>query len=380
MRCSSYEAIQKAFETNVLDLQTAKDAGRRVVGQFCLYSPSEIALAAGAIPVSLCGTRNDAIPAAETMLPRSLCPLIKSSFGFAVNDSCPYLAAADLVVADTTCDGKKKMFELLAAYKPMAVLQLPQIQNDDALAYWRGEFVKLVERMEQEFDVVITKNGLREAIRLMNRERLALKAVMDLAQRRPSPISGMEMLEIGFKTSFFPDKEKGIRLLHAVAEEMTARADAGEAVCSPDAPRILLTGVPVGMGSHKVVQLLEECGASVVCLDNCSAYKKTRLLMDETGDPLTVLAKRYLHVPCAVMSPNPNRYEALRTMADDFSVDAVVDLVWQGCQPYAVESWTVKKWVREELNKPFLQIETDYSDADSEQIKVRLEAFLEMIG
>lgn len=379
MQCDSFERIVTAFEQNVLRLQEAKDAGKRVVGQFCLYSPSEIAIAAGAIPVSLCGTRNDSIPTAEEVLPRSLCPLIKSSFGFALKDSCAYLSASDIVVADTTCDGKKKMYELLCEFKPMALLQLPQIQDSSALQYWRDQFAGLVNRLEKEFDVTITEEQLRDAMDLMNRERLALKAVMDLAKRKPSPISGVDMVEICFKTSFFPDKEKGIAMLLELAEEVGNLADMGLACAGETAPRILLTGVPVGLGSHKVVRLIEECGGSVVCLDNCSGYKKTRVMMDESGDPLTIMAERYLNVPCSVMSPNPNRYDALKEMATDFSVDAIVDLTWQGCQTYAVESWSLKKYVQDTLQLPFLQIETDYSETDTEQLKVRIEAFLEML-
>ena len=379
MKCASFDRITTAFERNVLNLTEAKEQGKKVVGQFCLYTPSEIAIAAGAIPVSLCGTRNDSIPAAEEILPRSLCPLIKSSFGFALKDSCPYLSAADIVVADTTCDGKKKMYELLAEHKPMALLQLPQIQDNDALAYWRKQFEYLVRRLEQEFDVSITDDKLREAMILMNRERMALKAVMDLAQRKPSPITGVELVEIGFKTSFFPDKEKGIAMLLDLAEELAQLADAGETGRDADAPRILVTGVPIGLGSHKVVRLIEECGGSVVCLDNCSSYKKTRVMMDESADPLTAMAERYLSVPCSVMSPNPNRYTALAEMTEDFFVDAVIDLTWQGCQTYAVESWSLKKYVQGTLGKPFMQIETDYSETDNEQLKVRIEAFLEML-
>ena len=67
-------------------------------------------------------------------------------------------------------------------------------------------------------------------------------------------------------------------------------------------------------------------------------------------------------------------------LARDFAVDAGVDLTWQGCQPYDVESWSVKKFVREELGLPFLQVVTDYSGTDTEQLKVRLEAFLEMLA
>ena len=379
MKCASFDRITSAFEKNVMNLNEAKENGKKVVGQFCLYTPSEIAIAAGAIPVSLCGTRNDSIPAAEEILPRSLCPLIKSSFGFALKDSCAYLSASDIVVADTTCDGKKKMYELLSGFKPMVLLQLPQIQNGDALQYWRGQFEGLVRRLEEAFKVSITDDKLREAIKLMNRERMALKAVMDLAQRRPSPITGVELVEIAFKTSFFPDKEKGIAMLLDLAEDLAGLADAGQVPGNPDAPRILLTGVPVGLGSHKVVRLIEECGGSVVCLDSCSAYKKTRVMMDENLDPLTVMAERYLNVPCAVMSPNPNRYAAIAEMAADFSADAIIDLTWQGCQTYAVESWSLKKYVQGTLNKPFMQIETDYSETDSEQLKVRIEAFLEML-
>lgn len=72
-------------------------------------------------------------------------------------------------------------------------------------------------------------------------------------------------------------------------------------------------------------------------------------------------------------------FSILRHLVKDFSAHAVVDLTWQGCQTYDVESFSLKKFVREELNLPFLQVITDYSPADTEQLKVHIEAFLEMI-
>lgn len=376
MTYSSIERFKDITDRNVLALQEAKQAGVKVVGQYCIYSPLEIALAAGAVPVSLCGTKNDSIPPAESILPRSLCPLIKSSFGFALEDSCPYLAASDIVIADTTCDGKKKMFELLAERKSMFILQLPQIQNEPALAYWKGQYERLIQELSQRFGVTIGKKELKEAIARANRFRRALKSVLDLAKRKPSPLSGMQLMEIAHRASFVPDWDRATELLEDIAREIGA---SGESPFAASAPRILLTGVPVGLGSHKVVKLLEDCGASVVCLDNCSCYKKVRLMIDENADPLDALASRYLDTPCSVMSPNPNRYAALRELSSEFGVDAVIDLTWQDCQTYDVESWSVKRFVREELHLPFLQIVTDYSPADTEQLKVRVEAFLEML-
>lgn len=377
MPCESLEKFNAVTDRNVLALQEAKSAGKKVVGQYCIYSPLEIALAAEAIPVSLCGTKNDSIAAAETMLPRVLCPLIKSSFGFALQDSCPYLAASDIVVADATCDGKKKMYELLNHYKPVMLLQLPQIQDEDAARYWRGQFAALVARLEKDFNVSITEEKLRDAIRLTNRLRRALKNVLDLARRKPSPLSGMDILSLCFRASFMPDYEQCITLLDDIAAEIGRAAPDS---LPAEGPRILLTGVPTGMGSHKVIHLLETCGAHVVCIDNCTCYKKVLLQMDENRDPLSELAERYLAMHCSVMSPNPHRYEVLKKLSEEFLIDAVVDLTWQGCQTYDVESWSVKKYVREELRLPFLQIVTDYSETDTEQLKVRIEAFLEMLA
>lgn len=376
MTYPSIERFKDITDRNVLALQEAKQAGTKVVGQYCIYSPLEVALAAGAVPVSLCGTKNDSIPAAESMLPRSLCPLIKSSFGFALQDSCPYLAASDIVIADTTCDGKKKMFELLAERKSMFILQLPQIQDEPALQYWKDQYARLIRELEKRFHVSIGETELHAAIVKANRFRRALKSVLDLAKRKPSPLSGMQLMEIAHRASFVPDWDKATELLEDMAREVGA---SGESPFAASAPRVLLTGVPVGLGSHKVVKLLEDCGASVVCLDNCSCYKKVRLMIDENADPLEALASRYLEMPCSVMSPNPNRYAALEELTREFQVDAVVDLTWQGCQTYDVESWSVKRFIREKLHLPFLQIVTDYSPADTEQLKVRAEAFLEML-
>ncbi len=123
--------LQQAMDQNPEDIEQMKKDGRAAVGYYCLYSPMEIAVAAGAIPLPLCGTSNNPITAAEDVLPRNLCPLIKSSYGFAITDTCPFFAFSDIIIGDTTCDGKKKMFELLNRTKTTHVMQLPSLQDDD---------------------------------------------------------------------------------------------------------------------------------------------------------------------------------------------------------------------------------------------------------
>jgi len=337
-------------------------------------------VAAGAIPVPLCGTRNEPIHNAEKILPRNLCPLIKSSFGFGITDTCPFFHFSDLLIAETTCDGKKKMFELLSKYKPIHLLQLPQDQNTEtALPYWYDQIKKLKERIEAEFKVELTNERLSDAIRVMNRERMALKELMDCAKQKPSPVSGMEMLTIKHRLSFFADKEEGLALIREAIQEIRGKARRGESPFSERTPRILLTGTPVGLGSEKVIRLMEECGANVACMENCSGYKKF-FTIEENGDPLWAIADQYLKVPCSCMTPNTGRFELLGRLIEEFQIDGVVDLTWQACHTYNVESYAVKELVEGRHQLPFLQIETDYSESDTERLRVRIEAFLEMMG
>ena len=379
MKQALFNKLQQVSDENLINIEAHKTKGNSAIGFYCLYGPTELAIAADAIPLPLCGTRNDPIEAAENDLPRNLCPLIKSSYGFAVTDTCPFFRVSDLIVADTTCDGKKKMFEIMNQIKPVHVLQLPQQQDVELfLGPWIDQLEKLKQVIEATTKTTITDEKLSDAIDLMNRERAARKRLMDVTKANPSPITGMELLEILFKSGFFADKEQGIALMEELAGAFEQMARDGVCAFPAGSPRILLTGVPVGLGSHKVIQIIEESKANVVALESCSGYKQV-FEVDKTLPPIEALARQYLAVPCSVMSPNPGRMDLLRQMITDFKVDGVVDLTWQACHTYNVEAFQVQKLVSDEMGLPCLHIETDYSLSDTEQLRVRIQAFIEMI-
>ncbi|WP_163338684.1 double-cubane-cluster-containing anaerobic reductase [Desulfopila sp. IMCC35008] len=379
MTASILNELQQAAEQNLVDIEHAKDQGRGAIGFYCLYSPTEMAVAANAIPLPLCGTRNDPVAVAEETLPRNLCPLIKSSYGFGVAGTCPYFQFSDVIIGDTTCDGKKKMFELLGRHKPTHVLQLPQgCESESSLPLWRGELDRFKEIVETHTEVQITDQRLRDAISLMNRERQARKNLMDVNRVKPAPLRGSTLIEVLFKVGFLADKEKGIALM----EKVTAMAKDGVFRDDPESAstrkRILLTGVPVGVGSDKVIKIVEQCGGDVVAFENCSGYKQA-FQVDEDLSPMEALAKQYLATPCSVMSPNDGRFDLLAEMMEGFSVDGVIDLTWQACHTYNIEAHLVNEMVTETKGIPTLHLETDYAESDTEQLRVRIEAYLEML-
>jgi benzoyl-CoA reductase/2-hydroxyglutaryl-CoA dehydratase subunit BcrC/BadD/HgdB len=379
MKRDLVNSLQRLTDQNLEDLERAKARGRSAIGFYCLYSPMEIAVAAGAVPLPLCGTRNDPIAAAENILPRNLCPLIKSSFGFAATDICPFFRFSDIIIGDTTCDGKKKMFELLARYKPTYVLQLPQNQEaKTALPLWREELERFKQIVETHTGVGITEDRLRSAIRLMNRKRLARKALMDINQADPAPLRGSELLEIMFKAGFLVDQQNGISLMEEICDGSKENRLRENDIKNGRRKRLLLTGVPVGLDSEKVVKIVEQCGADVVAFENCSGYKQA-FIVNEDKAPLDALAEQYLSTPCSVMSPNPGRFELLKQMIMEFKVNGVIDLTWQACHTYNVEAFQVNEMIQENFGFPTLHLETDYSESDTEQLRVRIEAYLEML-
>ncbi len=164
--------------------------------------------------MALCGKNDEAIPDAEKVLPRNLCPLIKASYGFAITEKCPYTYFSDLIVGETTCDGKKKMYEYLNDIRPVHVMQLPQISTgEDAYNLWRNEIVKLKERLEKDFNVEITEENIREMIKLRNKERQALREFYELGKMCPPPVTGLEIMKVLNGASFKWDKEEEIKSL-----------------------------------------------------------------------------------------------------------------------------------------------------------------------
>jgi len=353
-----------------------KEQGAPAVGIMCEYTPREIIMAAGAIPVCLCGGDVEKIPVAEESLPANLCPLVKSTFGYSVEKSNPFLEMASLLVAETTCDGKKKMYELLAEERPMYVLELPQKPDDpEAFDHWVAELRKLKAEIEKRFAVAITDTGLREAIVTMNRERRLRRDLAALMKSESPPLTGRELLDFKSLVSGLPadleQYEKALELLPAREDVPDVRS----------LTRVLLTGVPVPHGAERVVDIIEETGGLVVCQENCTGIKPLLEDVDPDAEDLMVaIAEKYYHLPCSVMTRNERRLDVLRQLVREYRPQCVVELVWQACITYDVESFYVRKLCKEELDLPYLRIETDYSPLDSARIAMRVQALFETAG
>lgn len=373
-----FEEFAEARRNAFVNVKKVKDAGTPVVGAYCTYFPTELALAAGAATVGLCSTSGETIPVAEKELPANLCPLIKSSYGFARADKCPFFYFSDIVVGENTCDGKKKMYELMGAFKDVFVMDLPNSQSEKGLELYKAEVLRLKAYLEEKFGREITDDDLRDAVKLENGIRIAKKNLIDTMKNDPCPVSGHDMYKILYGSGFKFDRTGIAAEMNAIAEKI--RSEYAEGKMLEKRPRIVITGCPIGGITEKVIKAVEDNGGVVVAMENCTGAKQYDRLVDENAEDIWgALAERYLQIGCSVMTPNPNRYDLLGRTIDEYKADGVLEMTLQACHTYNVEHKLIERFCSEEKGIPYFMVETDYSEADIAQLNTRIAAFIEIL-
>ncbi len=374
--------LSEVHGLRIREIQEAKAAGQKVVGTFCVFVPEELTLAAGAVQVGLCAGAKAGTDKAEQLVPRNTCDLIKSFIGFKLARLCPYTESCDLVVGETTCDGKKKAYEAFGEHVPLHVMEVPQCKAPCDVALLRSEFVRYKQALETLTGNVITAASLAAATKRVNAKRRALQRLAKLRAADPAPISGRDALLVN-QISFYDDPDRFTAKVNELCDEMEARIAKGEGVAPKGTPRILLAGCPMAVPNWKLPYLVESSGAVIVGEESCIGERNTRDLTDEAPADLEgmldALAARYMRIDCACFTPNTERLEHIAALARDLRADGVIHYGLLFCQPYAHEALKVDK-AMEAAGLPFLAIETDYGMEDAGQLKTRVEAFVETLA
>jgi len=364
------------------ELLQAKQQGRKVIGTFCLYVPEEIIIAAEAVSVGLCAGADFGTELAEQVLPRNTCALIKSFVGFKLAGVCPYVEACDLVIGETTCDGKTKAYEIFNEYKPTFVLEVPSMKNESDRKLWRFEVGRLADQIEKVTGKKITADSLRAAVETVNAKRKALHRLNQLRASDPAPISGRDSLLIN-QVQFYDDPVRFTQKVNELCDELEDRVAKKVGVAPAGTPRILVSGCPMAAPNWKLPFIIENSGAVIVGEESCVGERGTRNLVDLQGartreEMLDRIAQRYWGIDCAIFTPNRERIDHVTEMTGKYKADGVVHYEIQFCTPYAMESHSMRQAMGKE-GVPFLRIETDYSMEDAAQLQTRVQAFLELL-
>ncbi len=358
-------------------------AGGKVFGTFCVYVPDEIIVACGGAVTGLCGGSQFWVPEGEKVLPAGMCPLIKASVGAHFGKTCPYFSLADVYVGETTCDGKKKAYEILAGEKETYVMDMPQMKRPKDYAKWTDEIADFAEYVQKITGNELTAEKLAASIKLHNDKRRAIARVYEARKATNCiPISGKDAL-LMTQIAFFDDPARCAQMANALADELEQRIADGVSVFAEGTKRILITGTPLAIPNWKLHHIIETSGAAVVCEEMCTGTRYFEHLVPEDAQSLEQmyeqLAERYLKNNCACFTPNTGRIDDIIRLCREYSVDGVIDCNLKFCTTYDVEKSSVARAL-EEAGIPVMSLETDYTDNDAGQLRTRIQAFVEMLG
>ncbi|MBL4936284.1 2-hydroxyacyl-CoA dehydratase [Clostridium sp. YIM B02515] len=360
------------------ELNEHKQKGGKVLGTFCVFVPDEVIFAANAIPVGLCAGSQFWVEDGEKHLPRNMCPLIKAAVGAKVSGTCPYFQSVDMIVGETTCDGKKKAWEILDEYVPVHVMDLPQMKRTKDYNMWMEEIKLFIEKVEELTGNKVTVENLKKGIEIANSKRRALKRLYDFRKMTPSPISGKDALLIS-QIAFYDDPARFVQKVNELCDELEERA---KSLKSEGKKRIMITGTPMALPNWKLHDIIENLPAEVVVEETCTGTRYFENEVSTEGetieDLIKNLADRYLNINCACFTPNTGRIDDIKRYVEEYKVDGVIYSNLSFCHSYSIEYRNVEKALKE-AGIPIMNIETDYSTEDAGQIKTRVEAFLEMI-
>ncbi|MBQ6621571.1 MAG: 2-hydroxyacyl-CoA dehydratase [Mogibacterium sp.] len=365
-----------------MELKQFREEGGKVFGTFCAYVPDEVIIAAGAIATGLCAGSQFWVPGGERYLPANTCPLIKAMLGARFDRTCPFYRLADVYIGETTCDGKKKAYEILGTDVPMYVMDLPQMKREKDIVKWEGEIKDLMALVEKETGNKVTAEKLKEAIKITNAKRKALQRLFDCRKGKNIPISGTDVI-LALQIAYYDDPKRFTQMVNTLCDELEKRNEEGNSVFPEGTKRIMLSGTPMVIPNWKLHNLVETSGGAVVVEESCTGTRYFENLIDESGETvdemIRAIAERYMKINCACFTPNEGRFDDIIRLVKEHKVDGVIDQNLKFCQTYDVEGYTLEQRLKE-AGIPVLGIETDYTDTDASQLKTRIEAFIEVLG
>ncbi len=371
------QALHDSHGQRVAEILDYRERGGKSIGTFCIYVPDELAHAADVLPIPLCGGSGWSVSYADSALPRDICPLIRSTFGMAFSGTCPYSKLKEYALGETTCDAKKKTWDLFG----IRAMEVPQKKNPVDRNLWVQEVRKFMDDCVAITGKEITAENLHASIVKCNDRRRVLQRVGDFRKLDSTPISGLDALLVS-QVALNMDIDAFIEAGEQLLEELEERVLAGESAYEGEGVRVLFAGTPSPMGFAKMHWAAETSGLQVVADESCTGIRYYRGLvpedLDTVDEMIEAVAERYFTIDCPCFSPNEERLDNIQEIVREHRIEGVVHTILQFCHGFNVEAGAIDGRLKD-LGVPSLKIVSDYSEEDGEQIRVRMEAFREIV-
>lgn len=358
-------------------------AGRKKIGTFCAMVPLELIYAAGAVPIRLCSGSYTAATIGDGVVVRDACPLVKAVAGISQMDVIPALSGCRKWIVPLSCDCKRKTAGLLSESRDVYFMNLPISRGQDSdTEMFLQEMYLLAQELSKCTGKEITYRSLAEAMDEMGTAQYEVSRFLELRRQKGAGIFGTHVMAVMNAAAYMP-VTLWSEYLGKLNDELEKRSQPEGRISKKQRPKIILTGSPVIFPNIKIPLLIEEMGGLLASDETCMGermfYDPAVAVESSFDGMMRALANRYLKpCTCPIFSDNRDRIFRIRQMIRETGAEGVIYHVLRGCLVYDFEYQLMEK----ELEKdgiPVIRVESDYNEEDIEQLRIRIEAFIEML-
>ncbi len=373
---TSFLKVLKEFETitstGYREIASTLPKDRIPIGFFCPYVPEELLHAAGALPFRLMGTPIK-MSHVQAHLPPNCCHLVKSSLESLLQGELDFLRG---IIFSHTCDAMQGLADIWALQRRIPLqfnLMMPShLDSELSRPYLKAEIERFKDFLESNVGK-ITPQSLKASIQLFNRIREKLQEIYARRPKWHTQISGRDFARI-IRAGYLMDRARYLELLEEIWNALPEKGDD-----SGNLVPIFLAGNMTH--SDFYFSLIEEAGAIVVQDDLCSGTRFLRLMVPEDTDPIEGLTNRYLTSFLC-----PTKYKGVHAHAETLvkevqksGAKGVIFLLYKYCEPHFFDYPDLKQAL-ESKGIPTLLLEVEDPSYSVGQLKIRVQAFVEMLS
>ena len=346
--------------------------------------PDELLRAAGAAPFHILGGSREACMFSDDRMPRDADPVSRSVLGYlyqmAGEDSC-----GQLVLIPLYSDSMRKIaYQLTLAGRKVVTVDMPPLQDSPAaMEKWKEQALQAAVAVADHVHSRITAASLRKEVRKVAEARSEMQMFLRTVTCDENVLSPMARILVQNSYYYTDDLAKWTEALGRLHDEILQK------ICRKDeeyrdTPRILLMGSPVYFPNDKLPSLFSDAHLKMVWnIDPSTQVFEIIPRIAKAGNSaeriLTAVAEAWYRndVSGAYIRNETLRQKILEILETE-EVEGVVYHILKGqIEPDFELTWFEKLF--EQADIPVFRLETDYQYQDVEQLRIRMEAFSEML-
>ncbi len=349
--------------------------GEKAIGYFCSYVPEEIIAAAGFIPYKMRGVGSTGTELADTYYSSTNCLYPRHILDLAMKGEYDFL---DGIIFSNSCDHTRRLYDIWLEAVPgkpgfIHFLDVPHLMGEVQERRFKDILQELISDIEKYSGRKISDDDLLGSVKEYNRRRKLLRSIYKKRTLPGTEVKGSDFLEIMLAVTAMPVR-KGNEMLEQIGCEL------GNSSSMPDSERIRIVLAGGCMEESSFLRMIEEAGALIVEDNTCLGWRHSDGDIEETGDILMNISRRYLHhLSCPRISNDyDRRLSHISGIMNRGEADAVIFSRLPFCILYSGESYMFKEESRK-YGYPLLIIERGYGDKSDGQYKTRVQALIEEI-